>query len=341
MPYYYLPNGEKRHIKLILNLLAFINRTITAPMFEKSLNFIGERTRQQLEAATSLKEKECILFDMLKVYNEEQYKREKATYKSLSKIKKEEYMDDVINDRVYFHQKPMWEDEPLFFRLMNLYNTFNYLEPYQLYINKWGRDIPILNKQYIGDMYIMKLKQSSKKGFSVRSTGSIDSKELPSRSYKVKEHQELYSNKSIRFGVFETLNFSIGILPEDIACFHALYRSSPKAREIMTKHIMDEDDYTLPSTFDNRAVEIFDVIFKSLGCGIEFVDEDSIIESTDNQEIKEHFYNDKAYLCTDREFRDIKKRFDIVKSVKEEYGLITNDELEIKIKEALKKEGLE
>ena len=81
---------------------------------------------------------------------------------------------------------------------MDIYNKYDFLQPYQLYINKWGREIPIQNKQIIGDMYVLKLKQSSRKGFSVRSTGSINSKGLPSRSYKVKEHQELYSAKPIR-----------------------------------------------------------------------------------------------------------------------------------------------
>lgn len=205
MPFIKMPDGTIKRVDLILNLLAIINRTITAPLFEMSLNFIGEHFRRKIAEATSLKEKENLLFGILEMVNEVQCKNEKAVYSSLSKTEKEEYMNAIVNDRIYFHQKPMWEEEPIFYRLMKIYNKYDFLHPYQLYVNKWGREIPVQNKQFIGDMYILKLKQSSKKGFSVRSTGSINSKGLPSRSYKVKEHQELHSAKPIRFGEFETL----------------------------------------------------------------------------------------------------------------------------------------
>ena len=63
----------------------------------------------------------------------------------------------------------------------------------------------------------MKLKQSDRRGFSARSTGALDTKSLPTRSFKSKSHLERISSSCIRFGEFESLNFSIGVLPEDIA----------------------------------------------------------------------------------------------------------------------------
>ena len=44
----------------------------------------------------------------------------------------------------------------------------------------------------------MKLKQTSRKGFSVRGTGSINTKGLPERSYKNKSFTELRSSTPIR-----------------------------------------------------------------------------------------------------------------------------------------------
>ena len=51
----------------------------------------------------------------------------------------------------------------------------------------------------------MKLKQSDRRGFSARSTGALDTKSLPTRSFKSKSHQERISTSCIRFGEFESL----------------------------------------------------------------------------------------------------------------------------------------
>ena len=52
----------------------------------------------------------------------------------------------------------------------------------------------------------MKLKQSDRRGFSARSTGALDTKSLPTRSYKSRSHLEPKSSSCIRFGnLFATL----------------------------------------------------------------------------------------------------------------------------------------
>ena len=48
-------------------------------------------------------------------------------------------------------------------------------------------------------MYVLKLKQSDRRGFSVRSTGAVDSRGLPTRSFKSKAHLEQKSSSCIRF----------------------------------------------------------------------------------------------------------------------------------------------
>ena len=51
----------------------------------------------------------------------------------------------------------------------------------------------------------MKLKQSDRRGFSARSTGALDTKSLPTRSFKSKSHLERISSSCIRFGEYESL----------------------------------------------------------------------------------------------------------------------------------------
>ena len=47
--------------------------------------------------------------------------------------------------------------------------------------------------------YMLKLKQSDRRGFSARSTGALDTKSLPTRSFKSKSHLERISSSCIRF----------------------------------------------------------------------------------------------------------------------------------------------
>ena len=47
----------------------------------------------------------------------------------------------------------------------------------------------------------MKLKQSDRRGFSARSTGALDTKSLPTRSFKSKSHLERISSSCIRFRI--------------------------------------------------------------------------------------------------------------------------------------------
>ena len=93
----------------------------------------------------------------------------------------------------------MWETMPIFYRCMNLRKAFPFLKMDDVYINKWGRKIKTLSKYWIGSMYCMKLKQSDRRGFSARSTGALDTKSLPTRSFKSKSHQERISSSCIRF----------------------------------------------------------------------------------------------------------------------------------------------
>ena len=76
---------------------------------------------------------------------------------------------------------------------------FPFLKFDDLYINKYGREIKMLNKYWVGEQYCIKLKQSDRRGFSARSTGAIDNRGLPTRSFKSKAHLEQHSTSCIRF----------------------------------------------------------------------------------------------------------------------------------------------
>jgi hypothetical protein len=112
--------------------------------------------RQQMKLKETLEEKENLLFDFIKVLNEDQAEKMYKNYKKLKKKEKEKYIEDAIEDGVYIHQTPMWEKIPIFYRCQNLLKAFPFIKADDLYIKKWGREHKVLTKYFVGEMYILK-----------------------------------------------------------------------------------------------------------------------------------------------------------------------------------------
>lgn len=206
MPYYYDIDGNKVYVQMILNLLAIINRTTAAVPMELATTFIGRRISDQLRKMTTMKDKEKLLFDVLKIFNEEQCTYLKNIYKDLNTADKKEFLE-YCEHKIHFNQPSMNEHSPIFYRIMELSEKYaDFLKPDKMFIHKFGREIPCISDSYIGSMYTIILKQTAKKGFSVRGIGAISGKGVPERSYKSKSHKDLYSSTAIRFGEFETLD---------------------------------------------------------------------------------------------------------------------------------------
>lgn len=330
---------DGRRVDLMLNLLAIINRTTSFPLFELLITSICYQVRKRMAALTDYKEKEALLFDIVNEFNEAQHDAMWELYIKMTDEEQKDYIDSAIENGIYIHQTPMWETKPIFYRLRDILEKYTWLKPDDVYINKWGRTIKMLQKMWIGEMYILKLKQSPIRGHSVRSTGAIDTKGLPTRSYRSRSHLEQYSGTPIRFGEFETLNFSIGVIPDDIAVFHALYRTSIKGRKDLVKLLFDDSDNAIQkidSSYTSRVAEIFNVFLKSMGVGLEFVDESNYIYSLDTDTMSIHTLNDTHYFCTDYEFFFIERREQIRQEILNDNPIITTEELEAKIDEIMK-----
>lgn len=205
MPYYYDENGNKHHAQVLLNLLAIINRTTAYPLYELAETFIEDKCARYMRTLKTRKEQEEIFFDLLFEYDQKYASQTKAIYEHLSETEKDDYMqfvvygDEKYKNGIFLRDIPFQETEPIFYRLKRIYTKYSWLNADRVYINKFGREIPILNKYRISEMYCMKLKQTARKGFSARNMGAINSKGLPERSYKSRSHLELVSSTPIRF----------------------------------------------------------------------------------------------------------------------------------------------
>jgi len=212
MPYYYDRDGNKIHIELIENLLGVTNRTIAGVIMELSTTFFGKRISEEMRHRKTMKDKEKILFDAMKMFNPDEHDYFHNIYKNLSTEDKKDFLSYCENVKIHFHQPTIDEKTPFFYRMLSIYEKYSDLmKPDDLYINKFGREIKCLQPAYIGNMYCIILKQTGKKGFSVRGIGAVSQKGVPERSYKSKSHKDLYSSTAIRFGESETLKNWVSI----------------------------------------------------------------------------------------------------------------------------------
>ncbi len=296
-----LENGKR--VDVIFNSLGVVNRLNSFQLIEQSINFICNRVVERLEVTKTIQEKEMIYFKLLEYFNPNQASQIYNTYyKELDAEGKEWFFDHVCEFGMYINIPPLWEDRPMFDRLRDLYKEFPWIQPYKVYVQKFGRVIPMMRPQIVSEMYIMKLKQTSKKGFSSRSTSSISKKGVPEKSDNAKKNKELYSKTPVKIGIDENLNLLIGTDSEELAKLHMFYRSSVVGRKQLGKQLMSSvepiEDFELTPDIKNRNVEILEAYFKTMGLKLAYgVKKLNIPIYTDH--ISDKFYGGKYIIGDD------------------------------------------
>lgn len=203
--------GEKQRVEVITNPLAIINRTIPSVLFEASITFVLTRIREHMARLNSLEEQANVLFRILELFNKTQAKDNRKLYKDLSDRAKKEYIKSAIEDGIYVQKKAFDEEQLIRDALIQIYEEFEgVVLPYSLFVpkKKWNRDV-FVGKFSIGYQYIMLLKQSGEKGFSVRAAGAISDESLPEKSNENKIGKEWHSSTPIRFGEWTQPKFNI------------------------------------------------------------------------------------------------------------------------------------
>lgn len=302
MPYTINEDGSVTVVDLIENVPAIPNRTTGAALLEIYYTFLVERlaihmrnprnnyTREQMESEW---------FELLETLSPEFGANQRSHYFDMTEKAKKKYWDGVLYGDVrpvqclpYESSEDPYKDQKvydsyLFSRLYHASKGKSWAEATPLYIKdkNTGKARRIMKDACIGTMYIMKLKQDGKKQLSVRSTGAVNSKNLPEKSHKNKIHQERHSSTAVRFGESEALNFTCGMPTDDIAYFQALYRTSPEARKDLLEGILRGDKYaTVPKNYENLVAVYNSVIFKSLGLEMVEYNDNNVIEEVEDTE---------------------------------------------------------
>ena len=135
------------------------------------------------------------------------------------------------------------------------------------------------------------------------------------------------------------MNFSIGVLPEDIALFHSLYRTSIKGRrDIISAMFSNDGMINVDAKYTSRVAEIFNVVLKSLGIGLEFIDEDDAIKVLNDDVLSQHTLKGQTYFCTDWQFFLIERIEEIRERILSENPILTESVLQKMIEKELKDE---
>lgn len=306
------PKGEMQRCELISNPLAIINRTIPMALFEPSITFILDRTRKHMITLDTLEEQRDFMFSIMEILNPIQARDMKAIYKDLSDREKKKFIESAIDDGIFIRWEAFSHDINLRDNIIKIYEKYgDIIKPYNIFMPKpkWGRDIYI-GQDCIGFQYMLLLKQSGERGFSVRSAGAISDESLPEKSHENKIGKLWHSETPIRFGEYETPNFMIITNPEDFALVTALYRSSIDGRKFMYEAILSEDgEYEIPEKFTSRSAEIFQVYLKSLGVRMETIinDDEFIGEPEHDTEVVAYTVRNNVIFCTPNEMYHLKK----------------------------------
>lgn len=102
-------------------------------------------------------EKENLLFDYIRTMNEDEYNDLYNRYVKYTKKQKESVIQKtLIAGTSYINQMPIGEKKPIFYACRELLEKFKFLKEDDVYVKKFGREIKMLTKSWVGEMYVLK-----------------------------------------------------------------------------------------------------------------------------------------------------------------------------------------
>ena len=334
-----LENGKI--IDVQFNCLGVINRLNSFQLFEQSINFIMNRTIDRIKTLETNDQRVALLLTMINHFNKRQAREFGEMYSKLDEEGKEEFVQDIYDKGVFVHIPPFWHDTPLFDVLSEIYDKYEWLTPYKVYQKKNGRYRPVMNEMIVGEMYIIRLKQTAAKGLSTRSVGGVNLVGVPVKDSQAKENKLLYSKTPCRIGLDELLNLLIGMDPYELAKQTLSYRSSIEATHDLPVQLLKEglvDKLRDDELVINRNVEIFNVYLKTMGYKLKGHKEiqELIFEGIDN-DLHEREINGEKMLITDEKYIELIIMDKVDKMLEDEIFIGPKEEYELRRQELFNK----
>lgn len=103
--------------------------------------------------------------------------------------------------------------------------------------------------------------------------------------------------------------------------------------------MFDDEDAVqkIDPSYTSRVAEIFNVTLKSLGIGLEFLDDDEEVRVLNDDDVKQHELDGKAIMCTDYQFYLLERASEIRNEILEDNPVLTEIKLKEMIENVMKK----
>ena len=303
-----LENG--RIVDVQFNCLGVINRLNSFQLFEQSINFIMNRTIDRIKTLETNDQRAALIFTILNNFNTKQAKEMGQMYSKLNEDEREEFIQDVYERGLYVHIPPFWHERSLFDILSEVYDKYDWLTPYKVFIKKNGRYRPVMNEFIVGEMYIIRLKQTAAKGLSTRSVGGVNLIGVPVKDSQAKENKILYSKTPCRVGLDELLNLLIGMDAHDLAKMYMSYRSSIEATHDLPVQLLKQgfvDKLRDDELVINRNVEVITAYLKTMGYKLEEAKEiqELIFDCIDDDLHERELPSGEKVMVTDKKYIEL------------------------------------
>lgn len=282
----YMEDGTK--VDVLLNASGAIRRLNEGQLDEVDLAFQMECLRKKIAETEDLDEKYDILFRFLQIVNEDEYKFfygkysqwdtkvtiDGHTVRLLNSKEKKAFMDDVEKNGIYLVKPP--HKRIRYDTVKAVYHEFPFIQPIQLYIDKFG--IPrkkIMRKCIVGTKYMYVLKQTSNKNFSARSMGRVNKKGLPEKSSDKRDNRAEISHNPLKLG--EVHNLMSAVSGRDMAENNLFTRSSPVGRRSLGRILEAAGNPSqihkikIKDSYRNVNADIFNAYLKSWGIRVNFL----------------------------------------------------------------------
>ena len=226
--------------------------------------------------------------------------------------------------------------------LSEIYDKYDWLTPYKVFVKKNGRFRPVMNEFIVGEMYIIRLKQTAAKGLSTRSVGGVNLIGVPVKDAQAKENKILYSKTPCRVGIDELLNLLIGMDPYDLAKTYMSYRSSIEATHDLPVQLLKNglvDKLRDDELVINRNVEVITTYLKTMGYKLEQEREikELIFDYMDNDLHERELPNGEKVLVTDSKYIEMLIMDKVEKQMENEIFIGPREEFEQRRQELFEK----
>lgn len=182
-----------------IDALGVLGRLNSGQCMEQELNWIAELVRQQIAQKDDIDKQFKLLFKFIKLVNRDQYNELYDYVESLSKDEKKSFIQEIIDDRIYIMQSPIYSitgDE-----MLELYKEFEPKKVKMIYTDIYGRETETIREMIVADEYFLRLKQEPISKTSVRSKSLINPRSfMPIKSTKASKKKAILPDQCNKIG---------------------------------------------------------------------------------------------------------------------------------------------